>query len=131
MRIAASRLKRSNPWPPKSAGRPPGGRGFDGLRRRSIPATGRSGHVDRVFRLTFRHKGLDCELRRSQRLRIEALRHIVTLLAGIDIALGGGKTEPFEAFSEVLIDTDASGIENAEIELTVGDTMICGLAEPE
>jgi len=40
------------------------------------------------------------------------------------------EAEPFEGFGEVLFDADAAGIEDAEIELAVGDAAIGRLAEP-
>src|SRR5204862_6706877 len=43
---------------------------------------------------------------------------------------GWGEADPFEVFGEVLLDADAAGIEDAEVELAVGDAAIGRLAEP-
>ena len=99
-------------------------------RRRRIPATGRGRHIDGGVGLRLRRKGLDRKLGRGQRLGVEPLGDIVALAAGIRIALGGREAEPFEGFGEVLFDADAAGIEDAEVELAVGDAAIGGLAEP-
>ena len=52
------------------------------------------------------------------------------LRAGVRVALRCRQAEPFEGFGEVLFDADAAGIEDAEVELAVGDAAIGGLAEP-
>ena len=77
------------------------GRAFGGnrlgsrLRRcRGIPSAGRSAHGVRLVGLRLGCEGLNRKLRGCERLRIEPLGHIVTLAAGIRVALGGGKAEP-------------------------------------
>src|SRR5215212_11812013 len=92
-----------------------------GGRRCRIPATGGCRHVDGVVGLRLHRKGLDREPGRSLRLDVEALGDIVALAPGIRVALGCREAEPFEGFGEVLFDTDAAGIEDAEVELAVGD----------
>ena len=87
-------------------------------------------HVDGVVGLRFRREGLDRELGRSQRLGVEPLGDIVALADRIRVALRRGQAEPFEGFGEVLFDADAAGIEDAEVELAVGDAAIGRLAEP-
>src|ERR1700761_4353985 len=105
-------------------------RGRFGLGRGGVPAAGRGRDVDGVVGLWLRREGLDREFRRRQRLGVEALGDIVALVAGIDVTLGGRQAEPFEGFGEVLVDADAAGVEDAEVELAVGDAAIGGLAEP-
>src|SRR5207249_3388225 len=85
---------------------------------------------DGVVGLRLRRKGLDREPGRRQRLDVEALGDIVALAPRIRIALASGEAEPFEGFGEVLFDADAAGIEDAEVELAVGDAAVGGLAEP-
>src|SRR3954469_20194361 len=95
------------------------------------PAAGGRGHVDSVVGLRLRRKGLDREPGRRLRLDVEALGDIVALAPGIGVALGCSEAEPFEGFGEVLFDTDAAGIEDAEVELAIGNAAIGGLAEPD
>ena len=52
------------------------------------------------------------------------------LRRGVGVALRRRQAEPFEGFGEVLFDADAAGIEDAEVELAVGDAAIGRLAEP-
>src|SRR5207237_10406008 len=55
----------------------------------------------------------------------------VALATGVRVALGCRQAEPFEGFGEVLFDADAAGIEDAEVELAVGDAAVGGFAEPD
>src|SRR6185437_6931706 len=106
----------------------PGGRlGRAGLGRRGIPSAGRRRHVNGVVGLRFRGEGLDRELGRRQRLRVEPFGDVVALVGCVGIALRRGQAEPFEGFGEVLFDADAAGIEDAEVELAVRDAAIGGL----
>src|SRR5258708_29081388 len=91
-----------------------------GLRGRGLPAAGRRGDDDGVLGLRFGRKGLDGELGRGQRLRVETLGDVVALGRGVGIALGRREAEPFEGFGEVRLDADTAGVENAEVELAVG-----------
>src|SRR6185437_5925969 len=92
--------------------------------RRRVPAALRSRDIDGVIRLRLGCKRLDRKLGRRERLDVEAFGDIVALVARICIALCGGEAEPFEGFGEVLFDADAAGIEDAEVELAVGDAAI-------
>src|SRR6202041_2681757 len=104
--------------------------GLCACRLRRVPSAGRACDVDGVVGLGFRCKGLDCELCRSQRLGVEPLGDIVALARRIRVALRRGQAEPFEGFGEILFDADAAGIEDAEVELAVGDAAVGRLAEP-
>src|SRR5262245_29266916 len=94
------------------------------------PAAIRYRDIDGVVGLQFGREGLDRKLGRGQRLRIEALCDVGWLVGRFRIALGGREAEPLEGFGEVLFDTDAAGIKDAEIELAIGDAAVGGLAEP-
>ena len=105
-------------------------RGLRGVACAAVPSAGRGRHVDGVVGLGLRREGLDREFCRRQRLGVEPLGDIVAFADGIRIALRRGQAEPFEGFGEVLFDADAAGIEDAEVELAVGDAAIGRLAEP-
>jgi hypothetical protein len=90
------------------------------------PSRRRAGDIDGVVGLRLGREGLDRELGRRQRLGVEALRDIVALAAGVGVALGCRQAEPFEGFGEVLLHADAAGIEDAEVELAVGDAALGG-----
>src|SRR5438552_12618072 len=94
----------------------------------SIPAAGGWRHADGVVGLRLRREGLDREPGRRQRLDIEPLGNVVALAPRIRVALGCREAEPFEGFGQILFDADAAGIEDAEVELTVGDAAVGGLA---
>src|SRR5262249_60066490 len=83
-----------------------------------------------VVGLRFGGKGLDRELGCRERLGIEALGDIVALARGVRVALRRRQAEPFERLGKVLLDADAAGVEDAEVELAVGDATIGRLAEP-
>src|SRR6185312_14279396 len=98
-------------------------------RGRRIPAAGGRGDIDGVVGLRLRRERLDREPCRRLRLDVEALGDVVALAAGIRVALGCREAEPFEGLGKVLFNADAAGIEDAEVELAVGDAAIGGLAE--
>src|SRR5439155_15006573 len=86
--------------------------------------------VDGVVGLRLGAKCLDRELGGGERLRVEPLGDVVALAGRIGVTLGRREREPFVGFGEVLLDADAAGIEDAEVELAVGDAAIGGFPEP-
>src|SRR6266702_8677901 len=98
--------------------------------RTTVPAAGGRHDIDGVVRLRLGAKGLDRKFGGGERLRIETLGDVVALAGSIRVTLGGRKGEPFVGLGEVLLHADAAGIEDAEVELAVGDAAVGGLAEP-
>src|SRR6516164_10977813 len=100
------------------------------LRDSRVPSADRRSDSDGIVGLRLGDEGLDCELGCGQRLRVETFGDVVALEGCVCIALGRGEAEPFEGLREVLFDADASRIEDAEIELAVGDAAVGRFAEP-
>ena len=101
------------------------------LFRSRIPAGG--GRRDIIGRLVgdARLVGFEQRLGGGEPLGVEAHGDIVTLLAGVLVALLIGEREPHPGLLEVLLDAEAAGIEDGEIVLAVAHAVFGGLVMAE
>jgi hypothetical protein len=106
---------------------------FGGRRRnggRIVPAALRNRNVEGVVRLRLGDETLRRLLGAGQFVGIQARGDLVALLGGFAVALRRCQSEPLVRLCDVLVGAEATGAQDAEIILAVGDAMLRRLAEP-